>query len=304
MIKRNYFLILFLIFIFINLFTLKNISTIIIASCTTWLYNLLPTIFPFYIISDLLINYGFINILKKFLRKPFYKIFKLNENSIFVIIFSMLTGFPSGAKYIKSLIKEDLMSTKEANKVIRFCHFSNPLFIINVIGIKILGNKSLGYLILISHFLSNFIIAFIFRNEQVKTKINQNINQERFGNLLSKSITNTFNALLIILGNLIVFQILTRIIFNYFNLGSYGNAIVNILIEITSGIFMLANTNINLETKALIITSALSFGGICIHSQVCSILSDTDVKYKNYLIGRLLQAVIAPIILILLLLFN
>ena len=60
---------------------------------------------------------------------------------------------------------------EEANKLIRFTHFSNPLFIINVIGTIIIGNKTLGILVLLSHYLSNFIIGFIYRGEKIENRI-------------------------------------------------------------------------------------------------------------------------------------
>lgn len=281
---------------------MPNISSIIIDACNIWLYNLVPSILPFYIISDLLINYGFIDILKVILEKPFNKIFKLNGNSIFVIIFSMLTGFPSGAKYISDLLKENLISLEEANKIIKFCHFSNPLFIINIIGVNILGNKLLGYFILISHFLSNFIIALIYRKNSVKNVTKRTFNQEKFSKIFTKSIISASNALLIILGNIITFKILIKILFKYFNFG-ISKYIISLIIEITSGLFSLKNLSINIYIKALIITSTISFGGLCIHSQVYGILSETKINYKNYLIGRILQALIAPVILLLILFF-
>ena len=281
---------------------MPNISSIIIDACNIWLYNLVPSILPFYIISDLLINYGFIDILKVILEKPFNKIFKLNGNSIFVIIFSMLTGFPSGAKYISDLLKENLISLEEANKIIKFCHFSNPLFIINIIGVNILGNKLLGYFILISHFLSNFIIALIYRKNSVKNVTKRTFNQEKFSKIFTKSIINASNALLIILGNIITFNNLIKILFKYFNFG-ISKYIISLIIEITSGLFSLKNLSINIYIKALIITSTISFGGLCIHSQVYGILSETKINYKNYLIGRILQALIAPVILLLILFF-
>ncbi len=296
----DYSFILILILIFINLFTISNIKEIIMDSCSIWLNNLIPSIFPFYIISDLLINYGFINVLNLVFKNFFYKLFKISEGSIFVLIFSMLTGFPSSAKYIKSLIKENLINASEANNIIRFCHFSNPLFVINIIGLNILGSKKLGFLILISHFIANFVIAFIFKSDNTTNKTKINLTSEKLSVVLTNSILNTFNSLLIILGNIIVFKLLIEIIFKHFYFNSMINAIINIILEITTGILRLNSLNISTNIKAIIITSAISFGGLCVHSQVYGILSDTKVKYKNYLIGRIIQAIIAPIILMML----
>ena len=105
---------------------------------------------PFYIISDLLVNYGFIDVLAFLFNNLIQKAFGLSGNASFVIFFSMITGFPSSAKYIKSLLDNKFISTEQANNWIRFPHFSNPLFIINVIVSAIIGNKTLGIFVLLS----------------------------------------------------------------------------------------------------------------------------------------------------------
>ena len=300
--KINYLFLVFLFFIFINLFQIDNIKLIIIDSTNFWFQNLIPAIFPFYIVSDLLINYGITLILNRLVTIK--KLFKLSSSGLFLIIFSMITGLPSGAIYISKLLKEDLISVEEANRIICFCHFSNPLFIINTIGLNILGNKTLGFFILLSHYLSNFIIAFVFKNNcDYDSKIFIH-NQVKFGKVLSTSIINTFNSLLIILGNIISFQLLLTIIFNYVDISDEINAFISLFLEISNGLTRLKLLNIDIILKSAIITSAISFGGLCIHSQVYTILSDTKIKYKNYLFGRIVQAILAPLIFLIICFFH
>ena len=51
----------------------------------------------------------------------------------------------------------------------------------------------------------------------------------------------------------------------------------------------------NLLDKYLLIISSciLSFGGLSVHMQVINELVDTDISYKNYFIGRILQVVLS-----------
>lgn len=249
---------------------------------------------PFYVISDLLINYGLIDILAFLFKKIINKLFNVSENASFVIFFSMFTGFPSSAKYLKNLLDLNYISIEDANKIIRFTHFSNPLFIINVIGNTIIGNKKIGFLILLSHYLSNFIIGFLYRKEQTQKITTKRIkNTKSFGSILTASFINSFDSLLIVLGSLITFKILTSIIFHYFE----SNFIISSLLEITQGLFALKYLTLNIELKALIAVAMISFGGFCIHTQVYSILSETKISYKNYFFSRILHVIIATTIL-------
>lgn len=289
----KYFIIFILIFIFGNFFVI-DLKSIILESSNIWLYNLVPSMLPFYVISDLLINYGLIDILAFLFKKIINKLFNVSENSSFVIFFSMFTGFPSSAKYLKNLLDLNYISLEDANKIIRFTHFSNPLFIINVIGNTIIGNKKIGFLILLSHYLSNFIIGFLYRKEQTQKITTKRVkNTKSFGSILTTSFINSFDSLLIVLGSLITFKILTSIIFHYFGF----NFIISSLLEITQGLFALKNLTLNIELKALIAVAMISFGGFCIHTQVYSILSETKISYKNYFFSRILHVIIATTIL-------
>ena len=289
----KYFIIFILIFIFGNFFVI-DLKSIILESSNIWLYNLVPSMLPFYVISDLLINYGLIDILAFLFKKIINKLFNVSENASFVIFFSMFTGFPSSAKYLKNLLDLNYISIEDANKIIRFTHFSNPLFIINVIGNTIIGNKKIGFLILLSHYLSNFIIGFLYRKEQTQKITTKRIkNTKSFGSILTASFINSFDSLLIVLVSLITFKILTSIIFHYFE----SNFIISSLLEITQGLFALKYLTLNIELKALIAVAMISFGGFCIHTQVYSILSETKISYKNYFFSRILHVIIATTIL-------
>ena len=292
----KYFIIFILIFIFGNFFVI-DLKSIILESSNIWLYNLVPSMLPFYVISDLLINYGLIDILALLFKKIINKLFNVNENASFVIFFSMFTGFPSSAKYLKNLLDSNYISIEDANKIIRFTHFSNPLFIINVIGNTIIGNKKIGFLILLSHYLSNFIIGFLYRKEKSQKVATKNIkNTKSLGSILTTSFINSFDSLLIVLGSLITFKILTSIIFHYFGF----NFVISSLLEITQGLFALKDLTLNIELKALIAVAMISFGGFCIHTQVYSILSETKISYKDYFFSRILHVIIATTILTLL----
>jgi hypothetical protein len=72
------------------------------------------------------------------------KIFKVNKNSSFALIMSMISGTPSNSKYLKDLYDNGLIDIYDVKKCLNFCHFVNPIFIIGTIGVTFLNNKKLG----------------------------------------------------------------------------------------------------------------------------------------------------------------
>ena len=143
----------------------KDIYDSVIFSISIWKDNLLPNLFPFFLLSDILIEYGIIDIISIFFGKIISKVFNLPKESSYILITSMISGFPSGSKYIKDLWEKKIIDLKSANHLIMFTHFSNPTFVISTIGVLLLNSKKLGFIILICHIISNLIIGILFKEK-------------------------------------------------------------------------------------------------------------------------------------------
>ena len=282
---------------------LLNSSIIIdtvIKSIDIFKNSIFPSLFPFFIISDLLVNYGFIEFISNIFKPLMNKFFKINSKCAFILVMSMISGFPSNSKYTKDLYLKGEINELEATKVLMFTHFSNPLFILGAISITFLDNKKIGLFILIIHYLTNFIVGFLLRNI-IQTPINNtNINLKKetlsFSNILSTSILNAFNTLFLILGTIIVFLVITNLLNEYIVFNPYIKGIISGILEMTGGISNISILDITLKQKSTIIGMILSFGGISVHMQVKSIISDTPIKYQPYLVARLLHSSITGLL--------
>ena len=145
------------------LFNKKLVFDTISYSLNIWVNTLIPSMFPCFIITDILINYQITNYIPKFIKKYFCKLFNVNEQIISIFFLSLLSGFPSNARNTKSLYQQKLITAKEATHALTFTHFANPLFVLSTIAVIFLKNGHYGYLILISHYLGNLIIGITTR---------------------------------------------------------------------------------------------------------------------------------------------
>ena len=155
----NSFIIL-LITVFLTFEVIMNSDAVIDSarfSFTIWKDNIFPTLFPFFVASNLLIKYGFVELIGEFLKPVMNKFFKTNGECSFVLILSMLSGFPSNAKYTKELYDNGLINDKEASKLLTFTHFPNPLFVIGTVSVTFINNRLVGYFMLLSIYISNII---------------------------------------------------------------------------------------------------------------------------------------------------
>ncbi len=259
--------------------------------------NLFPSLIPFMLLSNILINYNFIDDLSDMFGKIMNKVFKVSKNTSFAFIMSIISGTPSNGKYLKDLLDNGLIDINDCKRCLNFCHFTNPIFIIGTIGCTFLKNKKLGLIILISHYLSSILIG-LFNNKNYYESNNKNYiqkkEQKNFINILKSSIFSTINTLLLILGIITTCLIFTCLLNNIFYLSDNVKFIYG-LIEVTQGLNFLSISNLNIEFKAIIASFLISFGGICIHMQVFSILDNKKIRYYPYLISRIISGIISGI---------
>ena len=276
----------------------KTLITIFFNTINLCINNLLPSVFTFFLITDILNNYNFPYYLSNAFGKIFSKVYKLPKESTYVLFMSLTSGIPSNAKLIKEQLDNKIINNYEASKLLTMTHFSNPLFIIYTVGINYFHDKKIGFIILISHFIANFVIGFLFRNIY-EYKTNQVIKikeSKAFILLLKDSFINTSKILINIFGIIIFFAIITTTLNKYLDLNSFSRVLINGLIEITTGLKYLSKLNISIKKAAVLATFFISFGGFSIHFQTMSILNKYDINYYIYLIARILHAGISSII--------
>ena len=277
-----------IIFFFILIFIKKDIMYYTIYNTVIlWFKNIVPNLLPMFIITSLIIESNLIINICNIFGKLFNKIFKCSNYGVFIYFLSLFTGSPSNAKYINDLVNNNLISNTLSDKLLLFTSNYNTLLIYSLLSLYL--NKSISIKIIIIIIISNIIVGLIFRNinyidlktNYIKRKIN-----------ISKIIKDTIDTLLMILGTLIFFNIII-------NLLPIKNMllknILNGLLEITTGLKGLEYLDISTNIKILLSTVYLSFGGLSIHTQIKSILPDTN--YTLFLKSRLYAIIISIILL-------
>lgn len=181
-------------FIFEILTNSSSILDSVNFSIGIWKNNIFPLLFPFFVVTEIAIHYGVVEFLAELFKPIMQKVFKINSNSAFVFGMSMISGFPSSAKYARELYLNGLLNEYEASKVLTFSYFSNPLFILGTVSVLFLNNKEVGLLILLCHYLTNIIIGIVFRNYYPsETKSFNGLNSDliRVGQVLKIPTENT-----------------------------------------------------------------------------------------------------------------
>ena len=275
--KKNfesiYIIILLSLLLVIYLFFTDIVVENILEYTELFIKKVFPVSFIFLILSNMLINYNIIQYLQR--------IIKIKSFDFYIMILSMISGFPSGAIYIKELLNNKMITGKQANKSIMFCHFPNPLFVINSVGI-ILNDRKIALIILFSIIISNFILFIFFHNKNTKL-IDFNF-KSCFSSILSDSIIKSFKVIVLIYGISVFFFLMASfLLINITNPFIY--VLINGIFDLTKGVYSTTLIN-DIIIKSLFIILFISFSSLSIHLQIKSILMDTDINYINFIKGR------------------
>ena len=320
-IKRNIFTLIFIAFCTsLLLFSTINLPAIK-KGLSLWANSVVPSLFPFFVATELLINTNFVNILGKMLNKIMKPLFNIRGEGAFCFIMGLISGYPVGAKIACNFRENNICTKEECERLLSFTNNSGPLFIVGTIGISMFGNSTIGFLLLITHILASITVGIIFRfwkynncryrDMEDSNFTYKNVNFSNLGEVLGKSINNSISTILMIGGFVVIFSsiiailnasgilngciLLLKPIFNFLHIDtSFIYGILTGLLELTNGINSISAVHIKEISINIIITAfLLGFGGLSILLQVLSITSKTDLSIKPYIYGKLLHGIFA-----------
>ncbi|MDO4534709.1 MAG: sporulation integral membrane protein YlbJ [Clostridium perfringens] len=279
--------------------------------------SILPTMFPFMVICNMIISLDGINMYSKVLGPLICKPLNLSYNCSFALVASFLCGYPLGAKYSTDLYKEGIISKDEFSRLLNIASNISPLFLIGAVGTSMLGNAQFGYLLLIPSYLSCFIMGILTRNKKKKHLFPYkkgiklpNIKNRNIGEIIKNSISDAALNTLILCGYIIIFSVvismLKEILFSdkfIYNLCESFNISFDIIsgiflgsIEATNGCNIISSSNLDNLIKLSLISFLASFGGLSIIAQTTAFFYKEDVSIPKYFFFKFVQGIISFII--------
>ena len=330
-VKRNLLALIFLVFTAcLLIFSSSNLPAIK-SGLQLWATSVVPSLFPFFVATELLMHTNVINIFGRVLNGYMKPLFNISGEGAFAFIMGIISGYPVGAKIATKFRENNICTKAECERLLSFTNNSGPLFIIGTVGILMYQNTGIGILLFITHLLGCLSVGFIFRfwkrnkNDSIgddkkfvmkKTSYNyalekKTANFSNLGEIMAESITNSISTILLIGGFVVLFSSIISIlkasgilnvlcmaispILNFLHIdSSFASGLLTGILEITNGIQIISSIACKKISINLIITAfLLGFGGISVFLQVFSITAKTDLSIKPYIYGKILHGIFA-----------
>lgn len=273
----------------------------------------LPALFPFFFFSKILTELNLGYDVGVALKKPLKVMYNAPSLSGYIMIISMLCGYPVGAKLIAECYLNNLIDGSEAKTISSFTSTSGPLFVVGTVGIAMLGSKKAGFVILISHYLATILNGLLYRIKCLTSDKMPKAPLVNYDKILSDSMLSSIKSILIVGGYVAIFNMVLDVFFDiklisllaslFANLGvdfRLGTAFFASLIEITKGCLLFSTSGFTINKILPFIAFCISFGGISVTMQSLTFLSKCKISPAYYLLTKFTQGILAFLICLLL----
>ena len=305
----------------------------VLSSATTgltlWASYILPALFPFFVISDILMKQGFVHFLGVLLEPLMRPLFRLPGKASFVLAMTHTSGIPIGAILTCKMRKEGDITRAEGERLLAFSSNPSPGFMFGAVASGMLANPALGIIIAGSIYISNLIVGLIFRfygdspaippRQKISLRrawreleIAQQKNKRPIGELIAESVRESTSTILLVGGFIVFFSVITQMLtvwnithilpglINILTAGilsqAGGVALINGLIETSLGCKAAVTAFSTLNIQVGVLAFILGWGGLSVFAQVASFTASTDLRFLPFILGRSLHGILALII--------
>lgn len=282
---------------------------------------IIPSLFPFFVVSSLIIRLGWAEKLGRLLSPVMKPLFNVSGAGASALILGLLGGYPIGAKTAIELYKTASCSKSETERLLAFCNNSGPAFILSVVGAGVFSSVKIGALLYLIHVLSSISVGFIFRKWGSKNGINtrkcKRSQSRSFASAFTDSVKSSFSSALDVCGFVVFFGVFIKLLLLSGVMGALANilgfvlsplglntkgaeTLISGMLEVSSGICNLKDTVPGMISGMVMASFMLGSAGLSVHCQVLSLLEGSGLSAKPYFLGKLLHGAIAAVFTLLL----
>lgn len=305
-----------------------------------WWDVLFPALFPFFVISELLLGFGIVHFFGTLLDPLMRPIFRIPGIGGFVMTLGFASGYPVGARLTAQLWEQRLVTREEGERLVAFTTSSDPIFLIGAVSVGFFRDVSLAVVIAAAHYGSALILGLLMRFHGLKAEPTRVVRTgpgsillesfnamhkarikdgRPFGAMLNQSIRSAIQMIFVIGGLVVFFSAVLEMltvggVMDFFYQGAsfvlhaagipepLSEAVVNGFFEVTLGAKAAGGAagSIPLYYKAAVCAFVLSWGGLSVHAQIMSLLHHTNLRYTPFVIARMIHAFLSALAVLLL----
>ena len=304
----SYALLIITLAVFIAILCYPNSSAAFTEGLKLWLICVLPSVFPFTVLSAVISNNPAAAKLAYLFSPLSEKVFKINGNGAYAFFLSTLSGYPVGAKVVSELSNKGLLSQNETLRAAIICSTASPVFLISGIGAAAFNSLLFGVMLFVTQVVSAFCVGVILSFAATSPSRPEKTAFLGGNFSLFCSIEKSVFSIITVGAIIALIYLFTDMLYDFGLLNPFiyalryvfGNekiseGVVFSLFECTKGVKRISESGITFLSLPLC-AAACGFGGASVIAQSLAFLKTAKIKTAAFVLGKLLSAVINFII--------
>ncbi len=272
----------------------------VLEALTLCATRVIPALFPFLIVSSLVVGSGLTEPIEKYLKRPFGVLFGVGGESGCAFLLGLLCGFPIATRCALSLYEDGRIGKEELCRLMTFSNIPSLAFTVGYVGRSLLKNATLGWLLWGATVLSALVMgaleqALLGGVRPPEVSVRWLAPRRRLSALLTDSILSSCTSMLTICGFVIFFSALSGSLESLLS-PTVPEGITALLwggFELTGGMAKAAACS---PPLCYVLCGVFSgWSGLSVHFQLMSICTGKELSFRPYFVAKLAQGILTPL---------
>ncbi|MBQ8311184.1 MAG: hypothetical protein IJX80_09265 [Clostridia bacterium] len=271
--------------------------------------TVIPSLFPFMVLSELIVAGGFGRALIRRIYTPIKRLFALSEAGCCAFLLGIVCGFPIGARCAVSAYDRGEMSKSECERVLCISGAPSSAFLISAVGASLWESRTFGIALYASVIAASLVTAFVLA--QIKKNSAADAPDEfaalsaptlRGAPLFTHAVRSATEGILSVSAYVIFFSALTgtvELVLSPLSPSSLVLAAITSILELSGGVSQAAALD-HASVAAILTAAAAGWSGLSVHCQILSVTDGRALSLRPYFLSKLFQSILAAIFLALL----
>lgn len=292
----------------------RAVSEAVSAGLSLCVRVMIPSLFPFFVLSNLFVRRGYQQYAAAALRPLMGPLFGLPAEASGALVLGVVGGYPIGAATAFQLCDRGQLRETDTARLLAFCNNAGPGFIFGVAGLGLFGSAETGLLLYLTHLAAALLVGAALHlwkdtpGMAIPVTVWQDgETEEPFALSFVGAIRDAASAMLNVCAFLVFFSVIlaflrttpvwdipARILETVFGLGEdAARAAPDGFLELGHGVAALTGAACPRGAALSITAFMLGWGGLCVHCQAVSLCGERGIDMGPYFKGKFAQGILA-----------
>lgn len=268
--------------------------------------TVIPSLFPFMVVSELIVSGGAVRAVGRLLARPFRRLFGISGDGGCAVILGMLCGFPIGTKSAVSLYRQKKIGRDECARLLTFSNNPSSAFLISAVGTSLFGSRFFGVLLYVLTLLSALLVG-LFGNllrkkseREAPCAPSERSAAPTVGGItaFTGAVTSSALSMLSVCAFVVFFCALTGTLEHLLSAYSIPEEIAALcfgFFELTGGVARAASCSP--AVAGYLCALIVGWSGLSVHFQIMSLCAELPISFRPYFIAKLAQGILNALLL-------